>query len=117
MRISRRGFTFGAVALAALGAAGLNYRRFVGPWYPPTPYDDLLHQIVDRRPAALLGKTAARTLPHDPVERLAGRLRQPGFALDARARGDAAAGRVREIGGWIVPESVALYSVLAAQYA
>jgi hypothetical protein len=117
MTISRRGFAFGAAALAVLGAAGLNYRRLLGPWYAPTPYDDLLHQIVDRRPAAILGKTVARTIPHFNKDALAARLRQPGFALERRAHGDAAAGRLVEAGGWIVPESVALYSALAAQYA
>ena len=33
------------------------------------------------------------------------------------ARGDAAAGRVTEVSGWVVPESVAQYAALAAQFA
>ena len=117
MTVSRRGFALGAAALALLGAAGLNYRRFLGPWYAPTPYDDLLHQIVDRRPAATLGWTVAKTMPHVSAGALAARLRQPGFDLARRARADATAGRVMEAEGWVVPESVALYSALAAQFA
>ena len=117
MTVSRRGFAFGAAALALLGGGfALNYRRILGPWYAPTPYDDLLGQIVDRRPAAILGQTAARTM-HADAATLAARLRQPGFALAERARGDAGAGRVLEVSGWVVPESVALYAALAAQFA
>jgi hypothetical protein len=111
MKISRRGFGVGAAAVAALGAA-FGYRHIFGRWYAPTPYDDLLHQIVDREPAARLGQRVARA----DVPALAGKLRQPGFALSRRARGDAAAGRVREVGGWMVPETVALYAALAAAF-
>jgi hypothetical protein len=113
MTISRRGFAFGAAALGA-GAGGTLW--FLRGGYPPTPYDDLLHQIVDRRPAAALGKSVARAMPRFNVAALAARLRQPGFALSRRARGDAAAGRLVEADGWVLPESVALYSALAAQF-
>jgi hypothetical protein len=113
MRLSRRDMGFGAAALAVLGAATVGYRRVFGP--APTPYDDLLDQIVDRRPAIVLGQAVTKAMPHLDVAALAVRLRQPGFALQKRTRGDAAAGRVQEAGGWIVPESVALYSALAAQ--
>lgn len=117
MTVSRRAFAMGAAALALLGGGfALNYRRIMGPWYAPTPYDDLLQQIVDRRPAATLGHAVARTMPRTNAASLAARLRQPGFALDQRARGDAAAGRVMEVSGWVVPESVALYAALAAQF-
>jgi hypothetical protein len=118
MSVSRRGFAIGAAALAVLGGGfALNYRRILGPWYPPTPYDDLLDQIIDRRPAAALGKIAARTAGTTNAAALAARLRQPGFKLAERARTDAEVGRVVEVSGWIVPESVALYSTLAAQFA
>ena len=113
MRISRRGFGLGAAAVAALGILGLGYRQIFARRYPPTPYDDLLHQIVDREPAARLGKSMARA----DVKALAVQLRKPGFALSKRARADAAAGRVTEAGGWIVPETVALYASLAAAFA
>jgi hypothetical protein len=116
MTISRRDLGLGAVALGLVGAASLGYRQFVGRWYAPTPYDDLLHQIVDRRPAARLGQEAINTMPDFNAEKLAARLRQPGFDLNRRARGDAPASRVMEVGGWIVPESVALYSALASQF-
>ena len=115
MSLSRRDFGLGATALAVVGAAALGYRQFVGRWYAPTPYDDLLHQIIDRRPAARLGTEAVRTMPGFDAAKVAARLRQPGFTLK-RARDDAAAGRVTEVSGWIVPETVALYSALASQF-
>jgi len=116
MKLSRRDLGLGAAALALLGAGAVGYRRFLGPWYAPTAYDDLLHQIVDRRPAAQLGLPAAKAMPGFDVAKLAAKLRQPGFGLSRRARDDAAAGRVTEVSGWVVPESVALYSALAAQF-
>ncbi|HWY60303.1 MAG TPA: hypothetical protein VNW15_00230 [Rhizomicrobium sp.] len=116
MTVSRRVVGFGAAVLAVVGAGTIGVRRIFGPWYAPTPYDDLLHQIVDREPAALFGAEAAKTMPHLDVAALAARLRQPGFALSRRARGDAEAGRVAEAGGWLVPETVVFYSALAAQF-
>lgn len=112
MRISRRLFGLGAGALA-IGAGALGYRQWFGGWYLPTSYDDLLGQISDRKFAAALGAS----LPKTDVGMLAAKLRQPGFGLKERARGDGAAGRVTEAGGWLVPESVALYAQLAAQFA
>ncbi len=109
MKISRRTAGLGAVA-GVLGIAAAGYHHMFGGWYLPTAYDDLLHQIVDRGYAAQLGQA----LPHADVAPLAAKLRQPGFALSARARADAAAGRVTEAAGWVVPETVALYAQLAA---
>jgi hypothetical protein len=116
VKITRRQLGLGAASLVALGAAAIGYRRFAGPSYAPTPYDDLLHQIVDRRPAATLGQTVVRTMPRFNTAALATQLRQTRLTLAQRARTDAKAGRVTEAGGWVVPESVALYSALAAQY-
>jgi hypothetical protein len=116
MTISRRDLGLGLGALALVGAASLGYQHFFGRWYAPTPYDDLLHQIVDRRPAARLGQEAVNAMPDFNADKLAARLRQPGFDLRRRARSDAAAARVTEVGGWIVPETVALYSALASQF-
>ena len=61
--------------------------------------------------------TICFTRSHVSAGALAARLRQPGFDLARRARADATAGRVMEAEGWVVPESVALYSALAAQFA
>ena len=116
MRVSRRDLGLGAAALALSVAGALGYHRFLGPWYTPTPYDDLLHQIVDRRPAAQLGAVAVKAMPGFEVTKLAAKLRQPGFGLSRRTRDDVAAGRTMEVAGWIVPQSVADYSALASQF-
>ena len=112
MSLSRRGLALGAGALALLGAGGLAH-RFFGHWYRPTPYDDLLHQITDREPAAALGRLVKSD---DSPDRLAARLRRSGFRLAERARADASAGRVVEADGWLVPETVVLYARLAAYF-
>ena len=116
MTVSRRVVGFGAAALAIVGAGTIGVRRIFGPWYEPTPYDDLLHQISDREQAALFGKAAAQDMPHLDVTVLAAKLRQPGFRLKDRARSDAAESRLIVAAGWLVPESVAQYSALAAQF-
>jgi hypothetical protein len=101
-----------AAAIAAAGGVAWRFRVFA-KHYPPTPYDDLLNQIVDREPAARLGAAAA--LPEWDLPRLAAQLRQPGRQLARRAPLDAQQNRLSEIGGWVVPESVALYALLAAK--
>ena len=116
MTVSRRAVGFGAAALAVVGAGMIGVRRIFGPWYAPTPYDDLLHQITDREAAALFGTEAAKTMPRLDVAALAAKLRRPGFALKERARGDAQAGRLMEAGGWLVPETVGFYGALAVQF-
>ncbi len=81
--------------------------------YPPTPYDDVLAHLIDRAQAAKLG--AAMHEPGD-AKALAARLRATlGGELRVTAAADAAAGRVREADGWIVPDCVALLSALAAK--
>ena len=101
-----------AVALAAAGGAAWKFRLF-GKHYPPTPYDDLLAQIDDREPAILFGGVARRSLPAAP--QLATQLRRDGRSLSARAAAEPGEAQIREVAGWIVPESVALYAALAAQ--
>ena len=102
-----------AAAVAALGSAAWKFHIFA-KHYAPTPYDDLLGQIVDRQPAARLGAVALRTMPDFHLQRLAADLRQPGRELARRAPLDAGQNRLFEAGGWVLPESVALYAALAA---
>jgi len=102
-----------AVAIAAIGGVAYKFHIFAKR-YAPTPYDDLLNQIVEREPAARLGSVALHAIPDFSVQRLAADLRQPGRELARRAPLDAGQNRLFEAGGWIVPESVALYAALAA---
>ncbi len=106
-----------SAALAAAGvavAAGLY--RFTGLFakhYAPTPYDDLLGQLVDRDQAARLGTKVAGGAK---AAALAARLR-PALAggLAGAAAADIQARRVQEVDGWLLPDSVALLSALAAR--
>ena len=102
-----------AVAIAAIGGAAWKFHIFAKR-YAPTPYDDLLGQIVDREPAARLGAVALRTMPGFNLQKLAADLRQPGRELARRAPLDAGQNRLFEADGWVLPESVARYAALAA---
>jgi hypothetical protein len=102
-----------AAASAALGAGLYHFTDLFVKHYAPTPYDDMLGALQDREQAAKLGALVSDA-PAPPA--LAAKLRlafQPD--LTAAARADAASGRLAEVGGWVVPESVALLSALAAK--
>ena len=113
--MKRRGFLTGvAVAVMAAAAGGAAWRfHLFGRSYPPTPYDDLLKQIADREPAIVFGQAALKTMPGANAASLARALRGQA-SLAALAVRDPANGRVAEVSGWVVPESVARYAALAA---
>ena len=102
----------GVVAIVAAGGAAWQFHLF-GPHYPPTPYDDLLNQIADRKPARMFGEAALKTMPNASAASLARMLRGQGSLADA-GESDPAKDRVTEVAGWVVPESVARYAALAA---
>ena len=110
----RRALIASATAVSAALAAGLyRFTDLFVKHYAPTPYDDVLATLADREQAAKLGALVSDATP---PQALAVRLRatiKPG--LTAAAKADAAAGRLTEAGGWVVPESVALLSALAAR--
>jgi hypothetical protein len=110
----RRGLLSGVVAAALVAAGGAAWRlHLFGPRYPATPYDDLLNQIADRKPARAFGGAALATMPGANAAGLARMLRGQG-SLAALAESDPAKDRVTEVSGWVVPESVAHYAALAA---
>ena len=114
-KTTRRAAIAGAAVLAVVGGAVWKLHP-LRKSYPPTPYDDLLSQIVDREPAARLGAAVAKSQPGLEASALAQQLRA-GPRLSARARADAAQNRLIEAGGWVLPQSVALYAALAAKFA
>jgi hypothetical protein len=102
-----------AAAGAAVAAGVYRFTDLFVKHYPPTPYDDVLAALVDREQAARLG-TLVTGAPAPKT--LAARLRtilKPSLAAAAKA--DIAAGRMIEVDGWVLPESVALLSALAAK--
>ncbi|HEY4077257.1 MAG TPA: hypothetical protein VGM26_10050 [Rhizomicrobium sp.] len=113
--MKRRAVIAGVAAAGAAVAAGVyRFTDFFVKHYPPTPYDDMLAQLVDRERASKLGTAAA--LPAD-ANTLAGRLRAMlgSGSIAAAAEADVAANRVSEIDGWVLPESLVLLSALAAK--
>jgi hypothetical protein len=113
----RRSVLIGLAAmLVAAGGAAWRFHLF-GPHYPPTPYDDLLNQITDREPAMIFGRAALIGAPAESADRLAVALRKDGRTLSARAATEPGEAQVTEVAGWVVPQSVAQYSALAAAVA
>ena len=112
----KRRTLIGSVAAAGAAVAAGLYRftdLFV-KHYPPTPYDDVLGALVDREEAARLGALVGNA---PAADLLAARLRpilKPN-GLAGAVGSDIAAGRLAEVDGWVVPESVALLSALAAK--
>ena len=112
--MKRRTVIGGAVMAAGAAAAGLyRFTDIFVKHYAPTPYDDVLAQLVDRQEAVKLGArmTGAGT-PAALAAQLRGTLKD---GLAAAVAADAAAGRVVEADGWVVPQSVARLAMLAAR--
>jgi hypothetical protein len=113
--MKRRTVIAGVAAVGAAAAAGVyRFTDLLVKHYPPTPYDDLLVQLVDRQQASRLG---AKLSGAPDAGALAAQLRaglKPD-SLTATAEAEAAAGRVMEVDGWVVPQTVALLSALASK--
>jgi hypothetical protein len=114
--MKRRMMIGGVIGLGVAGGAAWKFHIF-GKHYAPTPYDDLLNQIVDREPAARLGAAVLKDQPGLGADALAQQLRGASTTLSGQARRDTDANRLMEVGGWVVPQSVALYAALAAKAA
>lgn len=113
--MKRRTVIGSLTAVTAAVAAGLyRFTDLFVKHYPPTPYDDVLAALVDRDEAARLGALVQDAPAANP---LAARLRvmlKPN-GLPGAVAADIAAGRLTEVDGWLVPQSVALLSALAAK--
>jgi len=112
--MNRRALIAGLAAAGAAVAAGLY--RFTDVFvkhHPATPFDDLLTHLRDRDQAKRLGALVQGT---PDANALAAQLRSkmPG-GLTASAKADIAAGRLVEVEGWLLPQSVVLLAALAAK--
>lgn len=118
---SRRAVTVGGGIAAALGIAalGITVPRLFRRHYPRTPYDDLLVQLIDRDEAVKVGQWVADQLHAPP------RLGPKALAKTLRSRmerrtlaevtnSDLAQGRLSEVKGWVLPETLVLLCLLAA---
>jgi len=113
--MKRRDVIAGLVAAGAALTAGLyRFTDLFVKHYPPTPYDDVLTALVDRAQAARLGaKVPGELEPAALAARLRASLKSDGLA--AAAQSDIAAGRMMEVDGWLLPQSVALLAALASK--
>jgi hypothetical protein len=111
---ARRTLIGGVAAAGAVLAAGLyRFTDLFVKHYPPTPYDDLLGQLTDREQAAKLGAKAATTLDApSQAARLHAALQ--GRDLAAAVNADITAGRMLEVEGWLLPQTLVWLSALAA---
>ena len=113
--MKRRTIIAAAGGAGAVVAAGLyRFTDLFVKHYPPTPYDDLLTRLIDREEAIRLG--AHMTGDFD-TRREAAQLRAA-FAnqdLATAIQADIAAGRLVEVEGWVVPQTLAQLSRLAAK--
>lgn len=114
-RMSRR-VALGIVAAAAGVTVVVREWRLMGGsrHSRPSPYDDLIAKLGNREAGARFG-SAVLERPQDRPS-LAAQLRQrlQRETLSDLSRQELSEGRVAEVGGWIVPRSLALLCGLAA---
>ncbi len=109
----------GGIAVAlGLTAVGVTVPRLFGKHYRKSPYDDLLAQLIDRDAAAKVGKAALQgggifPDPADLARELRGRLERRSLA-DVTAS-DLDQSNLVEVRGWVLPQTLVLLSVLAAE--
>ncbi len=114
--LSRRAVTIGGGIAAALGIAalGVTVPGLMSRHYKQTPYDDLLAQLGDRNAAMIVGKAARAPAakPQELADMLRPRLERRNLTEVSRA--DVAEGKLAEVRGWVMPETVVMLSTLAA---
>jgi hypothetical protein len=111
---SRRLVTFGGAIATALGltAIGVTVPGLLRHRHRKTPYDDVLNTLVDRDTAVKVG--AAMSTVRDKsatADKLRARLRDK--TLEAVTTVDIADGRLIEVKGWVLPETLATLCALA----
>ena len=113
--MKRRALIAGLGALALAGGGAIWKLRPFHKRYPPTPYDDVLGKLDDREWAAKFGVAVLAAMPAFIPAKSAVRLRVllAKDSLQTVALRDAEAGRLMEVVGWLVPETVALITALA----
>jgi hypothetical protein len=107
---------FGLAGIVLLGDLAFEVPRLMTRRYAPTPYDDLLSQLGDRESAVRLGRAVLAAEPHFDGGSAARVLRQSAAkgSLRAGIDSDLTDGRVVEIHGWLLPQTLVTVSAIAA---
>jgi hypothetical protein len=118
--LSRRTLLAGGVAAVALGAAALvawQAPALLSPRYAPTPFDDLLSRLPDRDNARRLGAAVLAGQKSFDARATAARLRTRigDSSLGDTVTADLNQGRLAEIHGWVLPETLTSLCALAAK--
>ena len=117
--LSRRNIVIGAGGAVVVAGIAVGASRLFGTHHAPTPYDDLLTRLADRDGAAAVGKAVLLESdsfdPATAAEMLRAKLGRA--TLTEIAGEDAAAERLMEAHGWVLPQAVAELCELAAKAA
>lgn len=112
--MNRRDVIAGIVAAGIAVTAGVyRFTDLFAKHYPPTPYDDLLGKLTDRDQAAKLGAKITAFDVQSQVAQLRASLQNR--SLTDAANADIAAGRMAEVEGWVLPQTLVSLSALAAK--
>ncbi len=117
--LTRRNILIGAGGAVVLAGGAFEASRLMSNRHAPTPFDDLLNRLEDRDGGIEIGKSVLAQAEEFHAKAVAASLRaRLGQATLAQAAAaDAAANRLIEAGGWVLPETVALLCALAAKAA
>lgn len=117
--LSRRTLFVGAGAAVVVAGAAFEATRVLRKRYTPSPYDDLLAKLEDRDGSAQIGEAVLAEVDDFNAMTVATQLRAKlqHASLGDIAAADAAAERVLEAHGWVLPQSLALLCALAAKAA
>jgi hypothetical protein len=116
---SRRSVLLGTAGAGVLAAAALGYEavRLLVPRHLPSPFDDLLALLPDRDAASEVGFAYLAEHPRFEATAIARSLRMEiaSRPLASVLQGEIAQARLAEAGHWLMPETLALLSALAAK--
>ena len=109
----------GLIGLIAFGGAIYELPKLARARYAATPYDDILAQLDDRESAEKFGRAVIAAHPDFQVDKEAAHLRHEmdGRTLHSAIEDDLARGGLMEVHGWLVPETLAIASGIAAKVA
>jgi len=116
--VSRRTLIAGGLAVIGLGAAALvawQAPALMSPRYAPTPFDDLLSRLPDRDNARRLGKAVLSKSFDARSTATQLRARIGSNSLGDAMTADLTQGRLTEVHGWVLPETLTSLCALAAK--